>query len=256
MKKLTALILMVAALAFASAGVFAKEWKKIRIGVEGAYPPFSYVTPDGKLEGFDIDLAIALCEEMGAECTMVQQDWDGIIPALLEGKYDAICASMTITEQRKEHVAFTKPYENTPAKFARPEGSDIEITKEGLEGKVVGVQRGTVHDDFITAELGDVVKVQRYSTQEEAYRDAEAGRLDLLFADSVALYWGFLKTEDGQDWEFVGRDYTDPTYFGEGAGIAIRKSDEDLVELFNKAIDAILADGTYEKIKAKYFGVE
>jgi arginine/ornithine transport system substrate-binding protein len=239
-------------LAFASNGVFAKEWKKIRIGVEGAYPPFSQVTPDGKLVGFDIDIANALCEKMGAECTMVQQDWEGIIPGLLARKYDAIIASMAITEQRKKHVAFTKPYANTPAKFARKKGSGIEINKASLKGKSVGVQRATIHADFVKAEFGDVVDLKLYATQEEAYLDAVAGGVDLLLADAVAMNEGFLKTDQGKNWEFVGPDYTGPG----GAGIAIRKGDKDLVELFNNAIDAIMADGTYEKIKNKYFGVE
>ena len=252
MRKLTALILMVTALAFVSTGVFAKEWKEIRIGVEGAYPPFSKVTPDGKLVGFDIDFANALCEEMGAECTMVQQDWDGIIPGLLARKYDAIISSMSITEQRKKHVAFTKPYANTPAKFARKKGSGIEINKASLKGKSVGVQRATIHADFVKAEFGDVVDLKLYATQEEAYLDAVAGGVDLLLADSVAMNEGFLKTDQGKNWEFVGPDYTAPG----GTGIAIRKGDKDLVELFNNAIDAIMADGTYEKLKNKYFGVE
>jgi arginine/ornithine transport system substrate-binding protein len=252
MRKLTALVLMVTTLAFASNGVFAKEWKKIRIGVEGAYPPFSKVTPDGKLVGFDIDFANALCEEMGAECTMVQQDWDGIIPGLLARKYDAIIASMEITEQRKKHVAFTKPYANTPNKFARKKGSGIEINKASLKGKSVGVQRATINADIVKAEFGDVVDLKLYATQEEAYLDAVAGGVDLLLADAVAMNEGFLKTDQGKNWEFVGPDYTGPG----GAGIAIRKGDKDLVELFNNAIDAIMADGTYEKIKNKYFGVE
>jgi arginine/ornithine transport system substrate-binding protein len=252
MRKLAALILMVTALAFASTGVFAKEWKKIRIGVEGAYPPFSQVTPDGKLVGFDIDFANALCEEMGAECTMVQQDWDGIIPGLLARKYDAIIASMVITEQRKKHVAFTKPYANTPNKFARKKGSGIEINKASLKGKSVGVQRATINADIVKAEFGDVVDLKLYATQEEAYLDAVAGGVDLLLADAVAMNEGFLKTDRGKNWEFVGPDYTGPG----GAGIAIRKGDKDLVELFNNAIDAIMADGTYEKLKNKYFGVE
>jgi arginine/ornithine transport system substrate-binding protein len=233
--------------------VDAKEWKKVRIGVEGAYPPFSEVTADGKLVGFDIDIANALCAEMKVECELVTQDWDGIIPALQARKYDAIVASMSITPERKEKVDFTKKYYNTPAKFVRKKGSGIEITEEGLKGKVVGVQRATIHDNFVTEVYGDEVEVKRYGTQDEAYLDMVAGRLDLLLADSVAIKGGFLDTEDGQGYEFVGPDFSDPQYFGDGAGIALRKGDDDLREMFNQAIDAIRANGTYKQIQDKYF---
>ena len=252
MKKITAIIFSLALLA-AGSSVFAKDWDKIRIGVEGAYPPFSAVTTSGELIGFDIEIARALCAEIGAECTLVQQDWDGIIPALLARKYDAIVASMSITEERKKKVAFSKKYYNTPAKFAQAKGAGIEITKEGMKGKTVGVQRATTHDNFVTEEFGEDIDLRRYGTQDEAYLDAVAGRLDLLLADSVAMDDGFLKTEDGAGWEFVGPGFSDPKYFGEGAGIAIRKGDDDLVELFNNAIDAIRANGTYAAINAKYF---
>ncbi len=252
MKKVVKL-LAVFVLSGAVSVVSAKEWDKIRIGVEGAYPPFSAVTTTGELIGFDIDIARALCDEIGAECTLVQQDWDGIIPGLLARKYDAIIASMSITEERKKKVAFSNKYYNTPGRFARKKGSGIEISAEGLAGKTVGVQRATTHDNFITAEFGDNVDIRRYGTQDEVYLDANAGRLDLLLADSVAMAEGFLNTEDGVDWEFVGPGYSDPEYFGEGAGVAIRKKDEDLVGLFNNAIDAIRANGTYKSIQDKYF---
>ncbi len=253
MKKLLTAAVTAAALALGAGTVSAKEWKKVRIGVEGAYPPFSSVTTAGQLVGFDIDIALALCKEIGVKCTLVQQDWDGIIPSLLARKYDAIIASMSITEERKKKVAFTKKYYNTPAKFARKKGSGIEISKAGLAGKTVGVQRATTHDNFITAEFGDAVEIKRYATQDEAYLDAVSGRVDLLLADSVAMDDGFLKTDNGKDWEFVGPGFSEVKYFGEGAGIAIRKQDQDLVELFNKAIETIRANGTYQKINAKYF---
>ena len=246
-------IVLLGALALGGTHASAKEWDKVRIGVEGAYPPFSYVTPEGKLEGFDIEIGWALCESMGVECEMVQQDWDGIIPALLARKYDAILASMSITEERKEKVDFTKKYYQTPAKFVRKKGSGIEITPEDLEGKVVGVQRATIHDSFLSDNFGDTVEIKRYGTQDEAYLDMTSGRLDMLIADSIALDDGFLKTEAGQDFEFVGPDYTEPKWFGDGAGIAVRKADEELREMFNKAIDDIRANGTYKEIQDKYF---
>ncbi len=251
MRKLFTAMLVAAAMGIATGAAQAGD--KIRIGVEGAYPPFSWVDPDGTLKGFDIDMAKALCDEMKAECELVQQDWDGIIPALLAKKYDAIVASMSITEERKKKVAFTNKYYQTPAKFVRKKGSGIEITPEGMKGKTVGVQRATTHDNFISGEFGDAVEIKRYATQDEAYLDAVAGRVDLLLADSVAMNDGFLSTDQGKDFEFVGPDYTDPKYFGEGAGIAVRKKDEELRGKLNMAIDTILKNGTYDAIAKKYF---
>ncbi|WP_299396600.1 ABC transporter substrate-binding protein [Pelagibius sp.] len=252
MKKLIAAV-FATAVAVGAVGAEAKDWKKVRIGVEGAYPPFSQVTADGKLVGFDIDIANALCDQMKVECELVTQDWDGIIPALNARKYDAIIASMSITPERKEKVDFTNKYYQTPAKFVRKKGSGIEITQDGLKGKSVGVQRATIHDNFVTEVYGDEVEVKRYGTQDEAYLDMVAGRVDLLLADSIALEDGFLKTDSGKDYEFVGPDFTDPQYFGEGAGIAIRKGEDELREMLNAAIDAIRANGVYKSIQDKYF---
>ena len=252
MKKLIlAALLIIFALAATSA--VAKDWAKVRIGVEGAYPPFSYVTPGGELAGFDIDIAKALGEAMGAEVTLVAQDWDGIIPALLAKKYDAIIASMSITEERKKKVAFTNKYYQTPAKFIAKKGSMAEFSREAIKGKNIGVQRATIHDRYLTDNYGKDVEIKRYGTQDEAYLDLTAGRVDMLLADSVALSDGFLKKPEGADYQFVGPDLADPKWFGDGAGIAIRKEDKELVEKFNMAIDKIRGDGTYKAIQDKYF---
>jgi len=251
------ILLIVLTLVMAAGAVQAKDWKVVRIGVEGAYPPFSYVTPDGKLEGFDIDIARALVAAMGAEVKLVPQDWDGIIPALLARKYDAIIASMSITEERKKKVAFSDKYYNTPGKFVCKKGAMKDFTRaevaEATKGKSIAVQRATIHDRFVTEQGGPGVKVKRYGTQDDAYLDLVAGRVDMLLADSVAIDDGFLKKPEGQGFQFIGPDLSEVKYFGEGAGIAIRKQDKDLVELFNKAIKQIRADGTYKKIQDKYF---
>ena len=251
MKKIITVAVMVVLFSVGIAG--AKDWKKVRIGVEGAYPPFSFMTPEGKLDGFDIDIAKALVKAMGAEIELVAQDWDGIIPALLARKYDGIIASMSITEERKKKVAFSNKYYNTPAKFVCKKGTVKEFTKETLKGKNVGVQRATTHDRYLTDNYGKDVTIKRYASQDDAYLDMAAGRLDFLLADSVALAEGFLKKPGGKDFEFVGPDMLDVKWFGEGVGVAIRKKDTDLVEMFNKAIDQIRADGTYKKIQDKYF---
>ncbi|MDJ0990433.1 MAG: ABC transporter substrate-binding protein [Desulfobacterales bacterium] len=252
MKKLL-LAIAILALVLAAGSVQAKDWKKIRVGVEGAYPPFSYVTPEGELAGFDIDIAKALVAAMGKEIELVPQDWDGIIPALLARKYDAIIASMSITEERKKKVAFSNKYYNTPAKFVSKKGAMSEFSRDNIKGKKIGVQRATIHDRYLTDNYGKDVEIKRYATQDEAYLDLVAGRVDMLLADSVAISDGFLKKPEGQDYAFIGPDLNDPRWFGEGTGIAIRKQDKDLVEMFNKAIEQIRADGTYKQIQDKYF---
>jgi lysine-arginine-ornithine-binding protein len=231
----------------------AQAGQKVKIGTEGAYPPFNSIDKDGKLVGFDIDIANALCDAAGYECEFVVQDWDGIIPGLLAKKYDAIIASMSITDERKQKVDFTGKYYNTPAKFFAKKGSGLEITPEGLKGKVIAVQRATIHENFLNDNYGGIVTVKSYATQDEAYLDIVSGRADAGLADSVAVMDGFLNTDQGKDFQFVGPDFNDPKWFGDGAGIAVRKGEADLLNGLNAALDKILADGTYKKINAKYF---
>ena len=247
-----ATVLMAAAIAVLAAGAQAEDMRKVKIGTEGAYPPFNSIDPSGELVGFDIDIAKALCDAANFECEFVIQDWDGIIPGLIAKKYDAIIASMSITEQRKEVVDFTERYYLTPAKFIAAEGSDFDFSPEGLADKAIGVQRATTHENFVRAKFPDA-DVRPYATQDEANADLVSGRLDLVMADSTALSDGFLKTDAGKGFTFVGPDYYDPEYHGEGAGIAIRKGEDDLRAAFNEAIEKIRADGTYQAINDKYF---
>ncbi len=245
---------LAAAAAFAVAAGLApvKAGEKLRIGVEGAYPPFSWKEADGTLKGFDIDIALALCEKMGRECELVEQDWDGIIPALLAKKYDAIVASMSITEERKKRVDFTNKYYHTPAKFVAAEGADLEATAAGLKGKVVGLQRGTIHQCYMEKLFPDT-ELKLYGTQEEVFLDLASGRVDAQISDSIQALEGFLGQDEGKGYAFLGGDQFDLECHGEGAGIALRKGEDDLRNSLNAAIKAIRDDGTYADINAKYF---
>ena len=225
---------------------------KVVVGTEGAYPPFNMMDENGNLVGFDVDIANALCDEAGMTCSFVTQDWDGIIPGLQAKKYDAIIASMSITPKREEVVDFTNKYYNTPAKFVAAEGMDLDVSPEGLAGKVVGVQRATIHEDFLRGEFPEA-EVRNYATQDEANADLVSGRVDLVMADSIALLEGFLQTDQGEGFEFVGPDYSNPKYHGVGAGIAVRDGDDKLRECFNEAISTIRSNGVYAQINKEYF---
>ncbi len=243
------------ALATTASHAQAPDWKKIRIGVEGAYPPFSEVGPDGKLKGFDIDIAMALCAEMKAECTLVPQEWDGIIPALQSRKFDAIVASMAITEERLKVVNFTAKYYNTPSRLVAKAGATLEASAAGLKGKRIGVQRSTIQDRFVTATFTGS-EIVRYAKADEVYLDLAAGRVDVVFADTLAVDGGFLKKPQGNGFAFFGPSYDDPKFFGTGSGIAVRKADTALQAKFNAAIPAIRANGVYKKINDKYFAFD
>ncbi|MFK7791782.1 MAG: ABC transporter substrate-binding protein [Devosiaceae bacterium] len=224
----------------------------LRIGTEGAYPPFNFTDSNGELQGFEIDLAAALCAEMEVTCELVAQDWDGIIPALLANRYDAIMASMSITQERMEVVDFSDKYYQTPARFAVRDGSSITATSPAdLAGMTIGAQSATIHANFLE-DVYSESDIRLYPTQDEANLDLAAGRIDLILADSIVLF-EWMDTDDGSCCTFVGDAYSDPDYFGSGVGAAVRQGDDELREQFNAAIAAIIEDGTYQEISEKYF---
>lgn len=220
--------------------------------VEGAYPPFSETAADGSVVGFDIDIGMALCEQMGEPCDLRKVDWDGIIPALLEKKCDAIMASMSATEDRKQVIDFSAKYYREPNRFVAKAGTDLVDTPEGMAGKVVGVQRGTIHQAYMEAHYPDT-QLQLYGTQDEMVLDLAAGRIDAGMASGIAIDSGFLQTPAGQGFAFLGGDHYDPAVHGTGAAIGVRKEDTSLRDKFTAAIAAIRADGTYQALEKKYF---
>jgi lysine-arginine-ornithine-binding protein len=221
---------------------------KLRIGTEGAYPPFNLVDASGELQGFDVDIAKALCVEMKVDCTFVKQDWDGMIPALKKRKYDAIIASMSITEERKKAVDFTERYYTNKLQFVGKKGVELNVSVDGLKDKTIGAQRATIAGDWLENNR-DGANIKLYDTQENAYLDLSAGRLDGILAD-IFVNAAWLDSDAGKDFEFKG----DPVFEDDLIGIAVRKGNPELVESFNKAIKAIVANGTYKSISSKYFG--
>ncbi len=227
----------------------------IVIGTEGAYPPFNYIDEQGELAGFDIDIANALCDEIGADCSFETQSWAGIIPGLNAKKYDAIIASMSITKERAQKVDFTNKYYQTPARFIAPEDMNVEISKDGLSGMTIGVQAATVSANFVSDNYGDIADIKTYDTQEAATLDLVSGRVDVVFADALKLKTGFLASDEGSGYEFKGPAFSDPKWFGEGIGIAVRKGEDNLKRCFNAAIANIREDGTYDEISQAHFGM-
>lgn len=226
----------------------------LRIGIEAAYPPFAFKTPDGGIAGFDYDIGNALCAQMQRKCQWVEQEYDGLIPSLKVRKIDAALSSITITEERKHSVDFTHKYYFSPGRLVMKEGSQLDDQFSQLKGKNVGVQRGSTADNFATTVLAKSgANVVRYTSQDEIYLDLLAGRLDGTFADAIPLQIGFLDTPRGKGYAFVGPEFKDPKFFGEGAGIAVRKGNTELVNQLNAAIDALRANGKYKEIEGKYF---
>ncbi|WP_245999317.1 ABC transporter substrate-binding protein [Paracoccus methylarcula] len=251
--KLTA-ILTAAAMAAALSPTASAQ--TLRLGTEGAYPPFNYIESDGTITGFDVEIGLELCKRMGEECEVVAQDWDGIIPGLLASKYDFIIASMFITEDRKKQVAFTDPYYLAAMTHVVPKDSDItEFTNEALAGKVIGAQSGTTQADYIEAVYPDA-DIRLYPTQDDANLDMASGRIDLQVGDILPMHDWTSKTEDGSCCELAGELITDPEFVGDGVGIAVRKEDEELREKLNAALAEIREDGTYQTINDKYFDLD
>ena len=256
---------------------------KIKIGTEGAYPPWNSKDASGNLIGFEVDLAKELCAIMKHECTIVEQDWDGMIPALVMRKFDAIMAGMSITDERKKTITFSQGYADEVASLAVMKGSSLEglDTPEGinlslggsdvtkalktltgaLAGKTVCVQTATIHQNFLDS--GDVgsVNVRTYKTQDEVNLDLTSGRCDAALAAAVAF-------TDYAEKSGEAVVLTGPTFsggaFGNGVGVGLRqagddaigKRDAELMKDFNRAINQARKDGVISRIATKWFGFD
>jgi polar amino acid transport system substrate-binding protein/arginine/ornithine transport system substrate-binding protein len=212
--------LRTALLAFLVAGA-AGPALGLGICVEGNYPPFSDVTPDGRLVGFDIDIAEALCDVLGESCTLTQVSWGRMIPALTGGACDAIVASMSDTPERRQAIDFTDPYYKAPVRFVGLAAVGHSDDPAAMAGRVVGVQRGTVNQSFMEAHYPQT-PLRLYGNQEHVLLDLTLGRLDAVLGEAVQLDAGFLRTPAGEGFAFFGRDHFDPAIQGEGAAIGVR----------------------------------
>ena len=248
MKKLLA-ALTVALLATVSIGAHAKDWSTVRFGVDASYPPFESKGSDGKLVGFDIDLGNEICARLKAKCVWVENDFDGMIPALKAKKFDGVLSSMSMTPQRAEQIAFSSKLFNTPTRLVAKKGSGILPTADSLKGKTVGVEQGTIQETYAKENWAPKgVNVVPYQNQDQVYADLISGRLDAALQDEVQADLGFLKTPRGAGFQFAGKEI--PTG---AAAIGLRKEDADLKGKIDKAIADMIKDGTYKKIEAKYF---
>ena len=256
---------------------------KIKIGTEGAYPPWNSKDASGKLIGFEVELAYSLCRYIGRQCEVVEQDWDGMIPALQMRKFDAIMAGMSITDERKKVITFSQGYADEVASLAVMKGSDLEgmETPEGLNltlggsgvnkalktitgalsGKTVCTQTGTIHQNFL--ESGDVgkVNVRTYKTQDEVNLDLTSGRCDVALAAAVAFT--DYADKSGKPVVLVGPTFSGGA-FGNGVGVGIRQGGDDaigtrdakLLKDFNKAINTARKQGIISKLAIKHFGFD
>ena len=248
---------------------------KIKIGTEGAYPPWNSKNEAGKLIGFEVELAWSLCRYMGKQCTIVEQDWDGMIPALIMRKFDAIMAGMSITAERQKAISFSQGYADEVASLAVMKGSSLEgldtpaginLTKPNsdakkalktltgaLAGKTVCVQTATIHQNFLDS--GDVgkVNVRTYKTQDEVNLDLSSGRCDAALAAAVAF--SDYAEKSGKPVVLTGPTFSGGA-FGNGVGVGIRKDDTELLNSFNKAIDKARKNGDISRIATKWFGFD
>jgi polar amino acid transport system substrate-binding protein len=227
----------------------------IRVAIEGAYPPFNFIDQDNELQGFEVDLLKSLCDTMAAECVLVQHAWDGMIKGLLNREYDAIMSSLEITERRQKRIAFSDPYYRIPAVFIgskdTPPGA---VTPAAMAGKRIGTTDRSDHEAYLK-EFYRESEIVLYAKPDEANLDLLVGRLDAIFGDELLLS-KFLESREGGCCHILGDAPSDPVYRRESYGIGLRKEDDALRVKFNAAIATVKNNGTYDRIRAKYFSFD
>jgi octopine/nopaline transport system substrate-binding protein len=276
-RALMALALSLPAIVAATVPAAAKDWTHVTIATEGAFAPWNLTNADGTLGGFEVDLYQDLCARMKVECTLVAQNWDGIIPGLLAGKYDAIMAGMSATAKREEVIAFSQAYGSTGQSFgvlkdgpladlplkgdlfslvSNPDGAAkaVEELKPYLKGKVIGVQGSSIGAKFIEQNFGGIAEVREYKSTEEHDLDLLAGRLDAVMASPAYLMTA--SAQPGNEAMMMAGPRFQGGVLGRGSSIGLRKEDTDLKAMFDKALDEAKADGTTRKLSEKWFGFD
>ena len=235
----------------------AADLKELRIGTDATYEPFEYKGPDGKVVGFEIDLANAICTEMKRTCVSVESPLDGIIPSLLVKKFDMILSGMTVTDARRKTISFSNKITDIPYRVIIKRGSGLDGSPTALKGKKIGVQKNTTEADFVDKYYVKAgATVTRYESTQDSYLDLAAGRVDALVGNLVEMQMGFLVKPEGKPFEFASYELKDPVILGYGTGAGMRKSDTKLMAQFNAALKTIHANGNYKKIADKYFSFD
>lgn len=225
----------------------------LRVGTDAAYPPFSFKAEDGTLQGFDVDIARALCEELGRECVFVVSEWSEIIDNLNDEKYDVIVASMAKTPEREEKVDFTQRYYRARSGYIGPVAlKDLDVSsKQNMAGKRVGVMLDTVQHEYMQEHFGDVAQIVTAKEMGEVYELLENGQVDLVLADNLN-HLDFLDDTEAHTYDFIGESLP-AEHASSAAFIALRKGEDELRQKLNKALETLWLNGTYEQINQKYF---
>ncbi|MGO3000392.1 MULTISPECIES: ABC transporter substrate-binding protein [unclassified Psychrobacter] len=221
----------------------------LRIGTEGAYAPFNYTNADGTLGGFDVDIANAICADMKVTCEITAQDWDGIIPGLKAGKYDAIVAAMSVTPEREQQVSFTEPYfSNTLVFLAKKDSSFDPSNSDDINAHSIAAQRSTISSQWLEKVYPNA-DMKLYDTLSNAFLDLGSNRVDAMVSDKLpALEW--LGSTSGSQYALKGQEID----INDNFAIAVRPGDA-LQAKINKSLVNIKANGTYDKINQKYFAI-
>ena len=222
----------------------------LRIGTEGAYAPFNYTNADGTLGGFDVEIANAICDDLQMTCEIIAQDWDGIIPGLKAGKYDAIVAAMSVTPERAKQVAFTDPYFSNALVFlAKKDSSFDPANSSDIDAHSIAAQRSTISSQWLENAYPKA-DMKLYDTLSNAFLDLGSGRVDAMISDKLpALEW--LGSPSGSNYAIKG----DEIDINDNFAIAVRPNDEALQAKINKSLANLKTNGTYDKINQKYFAV-
>lgn len=228
--------------------------QSIHFGTEATYPPFESIDESGKMTGFDIDIANALCEKIHATCHFSNQSFNSLIPSVQVGKFDAIIGALGMTSEREKQVSFTNPYYEPSASFVAPLAKHYTIND--LNGKTIGAQQGSTFETYLHDRYAKQVNIKSYASVQDAFLDLVSGRVDIVIVDTPIAQTWLKQNDQAKTYGIVGKPIVDHTYFGTGYGIAVAKKNTDLLIALNNALAAIKADGTYEKITQKYFSIK